>query len=152
MEDILSYQCKPEDDYYFILGIDELSSIEQINTEYKVKALECHPDKHPDDLMAVERFSRLQRAKQTLSDPALREQYDTWRRSGIAIPYDTWCAKRNVHTSMHWVSKKKKEPMLMNEAEEERAHFQQTGAVYSIHMYFSGTDFPLFCHLLCTGG
>jgi len=37
----------------------------------------------------------------------------------------------------------------MNEAEEERAHFQQTGAVYSIHMYFSGTDFPLICHLLC---
>jgi len=53
-------------------------------------------------VVVVERFSRLQRAKQTLSDPALREQYDTWRRSGIAIPYDTWCAKRNVHTvSVH---------------------------------------------------
>ncbi|KAI0230999.1 DnaJ-like subfamily C member 12 [Lamellibrachia satsuma] len=118
MEDILSYQFKPEDDYYFILGVDELSSIEQINAEYKLKALKCHPDKNPDVQSAVERFSRLQKAKQTLSDPASREQYDIWRRSGIAIPYEAWCAKRNVHTSMHWASRKKKEPMLMNQSED----------------------------------
>ncbi|KAG7999930.1 DnaJ-like protein subfamily C member 12 [Nibea albiflora] len=43
--------CKPEDleDYYGLLGCDELSSTEQILNEYKIRALACHPDKHLDN-------------------------------------------------------------------------------------------------------
>uniref|UniRef100_A0A3Q2P359 J domain-containing protein n=1 Tax=Fundulus heteroclitus TaxID=8078 RepID=A0A3Q2P359_FUNHE len=42
---------KPEDleDYYGLLGCDELSSTEQILNEYRIRALACHPDKHPDN-------------------------------------------------------------------------------------------------------
>ncbi|XP_009576696.1 PREDICTED: dnaJ homolog subfamily C member 12-like, partial [Fulmarus glacialis] len=41
--------CRPDDleDYYNLLGCDELSTVEQILAEFKIKALECHPDKHP---------------------------------------------------------------------------------------------------------
>uniref|UniRef100_A0A671LRN3 J domain-containing protein n=1 Tax=Sinocyclocheilus anshuiensis TaxID=1608454 RepID=A0A671LRN3_9TELE len=49
MEAILS--CRKEDleDYYGLLGCDELSTTEQIVNEFKVRALACHPDKHPEN-------------------------------------------------------------------------------------------------------
>ncbi|KAK1905628.1 DnaJ like subfamily C member 12 [Dissostichus eleginoides] len=54
MEAILN--SKPEDleDYYGLLGCDELSSTEQILNEYKIRALACHPDKHLDSPTAAE--------------------------------------------------------------------------------------------------
>ncbi|GFO38077.1 Dnaj homolog subfamily c member 12 [Plakobranchus ocellatus] len=102
IDDILSSAKKPEDDFYFILGCDETSSEEQISTEYKARVLSCHPDKHPHDREAHEKFSKLSRAKETLLDPDKRKDYDKWRRSEIALPYDTWRSMAHVKTSMHW--------------------------------------------------
>ncbi|XP_061914721.1 dnaJ homolog subfamily C member 12 isoform X3 [Entelurus aequoreus] len=53
MEALLN--CKPEDleDYYGLLGCNELSSTGQILNEYKIRALACHPDKHLDNPKAV---------------------------------------------------------------------------------------------------
>ncbi|KAG8435256.1 hypothetical protein GDO86_013272 [Hymenochirus boettgeri] len=76
-------------DYYSLLGCDELSTVEQILAEYKVRALECHPDKHPGNQKAVEDFQKLQQAKETLANEESRSQY-----------------------SMHWAVQNKKEPML----------------------------------------
>ncbi|KAK2156988.1 hypothetical protein LSH36_201g04019 [Paralvinella palmiformis] len=113
MDSILSYERLEEDDYYNILGCDELSSIEQICAEYRLKAVECHPDKHPEDPDAAKKFATLQRAKETLCDPKLRVQYDTWKRSGLSMSYQDWKARKDtIHTSLHWAVMKKKEPMI----------------------------------------
>ena len=42
---ILEYQKDPNEDFYQLLGCDRLSTVEQIQTEFKVRARECHPDK-----------------------------------------------------------------------------------------------------------
>ncbi|XP_030835824.1 dnaJ homolog subfamily C member 12-like [Strongylocentrotus purpuratus] len=132
MDAILNNEKKPEDDYYVLLGCDELSTTEQINAEYKFRVLEVHPDKHPDDPRAVEKFQKIQRARETLTDEKLRHDYDLWRRSGLSIPYETWSAtKGSVHMTMHWAMKKKKEPML-----EDGSQLQTSSSSYSGH----GTD------------
>uniref|UniRef100_A0A3P8UD69 DnaJ (Hsp40) homolog, subfamily C, member 12 n=1 Tax=Amphiprion percula TaxID=161767 RepID=A0A3P8UD69_AMPPE len=113
MEAVLS--CKPEDleDYYGLLGCDELSSTEQILNEYKIRALACHPDKHLDNPRAVADFQKLQEAKEVLCNEAKRKNYDLWKRSGVTIPFHEWQALNDsVKTSMHWAVRNKKEPML----------------------------------------
>lgn len=86
--------CKPEDleDYYGLLGCDELSSTEQILNEYKIRALACHPDKHLDSPRAVADFQKLQEAKEVLCDETKRKNYDLWKRSGVTIPFHDWQA------------------------------------------------------------
>ncbi|XP_016420888.1 dnaJ homolog subfamily C member 12-like isoform X4 [Sinocyclocheilus rhinocerous] len=113
MEAILS--CRKEDleDYYGLLGCDELSTTEQIVNEFKVRALACHPDKHPENPKAVEEFQKLKEAKEVLTDDKKRKNYDLWLRSRIAIPFSEWRAlSDSVKTSMHWAVRSKKEPML----------------------------------------
>ncbi|XP_061083831.1 dnaJ homolog subfamily C member 12 isoform X2 [Conger conger] len=107
--------CKAEDleDYYGLLGCDELSSSEQILAEYKVRAMECHPDKNPDNPQAVQDFQKLQEAKEVLTNENARNNYNLWRRSKITIPFRDWQALGDsVKASMHWAVKTKKEPML----------------------------------------
>ncbi|XP_025898453.1 dnaJ homolog subfamily C member 12 isoform X2 [Nothoprocta perdicaria] len=107
--------CSPGDleDYYNLLGCDELSTVEQILAEFKIKALECHPDKHPGDPKAVESFQKLQQAKEILANEESRAHYDYWRRSKIAIPFQQWEALSNsVKTMMHWAVQRKKDQML----------------------------------------
>merc|ERR1712136_329842 len=100
------------EDYYAILGCNELSSNEQILTEYRILARDFHPDKNSSD-GAKEKFCMLQQAKEVLGDQQKRKNYDAWRRSGIQIPYSMWKTKQDAaHSSMHWVSKKKTDPML----------------------------------------
>ncbi|XP_010193091.1 PREDICTED: dnaJ homolog subfamily C member 12 [Mesitornis unicolor] len=107
--------CRPDDleDYYSLLGCDELSTVEQITAEFKIKALECHPDKHPGNPKAVENFQKLQQAKEILTNEESRARYDYWRRSKITIPFQQWEALSNsVKTSMHWAVQNKKDQML----------------------------------------
>nr|XP_057920439.1 dnaJ homolog subfamily C member 12 [Doryrhamphus excisus] len=113
MEAVL--KCQPGDleDYYGLLGCDELSSTEQIVNEYKIRALSCHPDKHLDNPKAVAEFQKLQEAKEVLCNDTKRKKYDLWRRSGVAISFHDWQALNDsVRTSMHWAVRNKKEPML----------------------------------------
>ncbi|XP_053561090.1 dnaJ homolog subfamily C member 12 [Bombina bombina] len=87
--------------------------VEQIIAEYKVRALECHPDKHPGNEHAVQDFQALQKAKEVLTNEVARAQYDHWRRSSILVPFSQWAVLQDsVKMSMHWGVKHKKEPML----------------------------------------
>ena len=47
-----------QDDFYSLLGCDELATTEQINAEFRQKAKECHPDKNPGDQAAKKLFER----------------------------------------------------------------------------------------------
>jgi len=112
MESILSYSPSEEDDYYTVLGCTELSSTEQVMAEYKQRAKLCHPDKTPQDSQAAMKFQRLHKAKAILSDSQSRKNYDLWRRSGVCISYDKWCALSATHSSMHWAPRKVMDKML----------------------------------------
>lgn len=113
LDAILSGAEDVGEDYYSLLGCDELSSTEQISAEFKCQALKCHPDKHPSDASAAEHFKKLLRAKEVLTDSETRDRYDKWRRSGLDIPFEQWNAlSSSVQASMHWATRNKKEPML----------------------------------------
>ncbi|XP_042358294.1 dnaJ homolog subfamily C member 12 [Plectropomus leopardus] len=152
MEAILN--CKPEDleDYYGLLGCDELSSTEQILNEYKIRALACHPDKHLDNPRAVADFQKLQEAKEVLCNETKRKNYDHWKRSGVNIPFHDWQALNDsVKTSMHWAVRNKKEPMLeasnaetpvTSQAEDHHAE-QETQRMSSCDAMPSSSD---YCH------
>lgn len=113
MDEILKYRLEDNEDYYTLLGCDELSSVEQILAEFKVRALECHPDKHPENSKAVETFQKLQKAKEILTNEESRARYDHWRRSQMSMPFQQWEAlSDSVKTSMHWAVRGKKDLML----------------------------------------
>ncbi|MEP0545765.1 MAG: DnaJ C-terminal domain-containing protein [Rhodothermales bacterium] len=67
-------------DYYQILGLDEHAPAEAIKKAYRACARAHHPDRHPDDAKAAERFKGVTEAYDVLSDPARRQQYDLLRQ------------------------------------------------------------------------
>ncbi|XP_071829687.1 dnaJ homolog subfamily C member 12-like [Apostichopus japonicus] len=113
MDEIWNATITDEDDFYKVLGCDESSTMEQIMTEYKALARECHPDKRPNDPEAAERFSKIQKAREVLGNEESRADYDKWRRSGLTIRYSTWLATHgHARMSLHWATKKKPQPAL----------------------------------------
>ncbi|CCK72753.1 Caj1p KNAG_0L01330 [Huiozyma naganishii CBS 8797] len=74
-----------ETEYYDVLGIPPTATATEIKKAYRRKAMETHPDKHPDDPTASERFQQVGEAYQVLSDPDLRKQYDEFGKDN-AVP------------------------------------------------------------------
>jgi curved DNA-binding protein CbpA len=64
-------------DHYAVLGVPRGASAEEIRTAYRRAARASHPDLHPDDVTAQERFKRVQVAYEVLGDPARRAAYDS---------------------------------------------------------------------------
>ncbi len=63
-------------DYYEVLGVEKTASAEDIKKAYRKLAKECHPDLHPNDKNAEERFKELNEANEVLSDADKRARYD----------------------------------------------------------------------------
>ncbi|KXZ47821.1 hypothetical protein GPECTOR_32g433 [Gonium pectorale] len=63
-------------DLYKELGLERDAKIEDIKRAYRRLALQCHPDKNPDDPAAHERFQRISVAYSVLSDEGKRKFYD----------------------------------------------------------------------------
>ena len=61
--------------FYDALGVDEDASTEEIRSAYRAKVKETHPDVS-DANDAEERFKRVTRAKEVLTDAAERDRYD----------------------------------------------------------------------------
>lgn len=113
VDEILNYQKNPDDDFYTLLGCDEHSTAEQITAEFKLLALQYHPDKNDGDKEAEAKFQQLKEAKETLCDPSKRALYDKWRQSGIAMGYKQWLGmKDHVQQSMHWSKPNTKDRMI----------------------------------------
>jgi curved DNA-binding protein CbpA len=66
----------PSKDYYSFLNLTAKASASEIRRAYRKLALECHPDHHPDDRKAEERFKRINEAYSVLGDAQKRRDYD----------------------------------------------------------------------------
>ena len=68
MDAILDYTRDPNEDFYQVLGCHRLSTTEQIQTEFKIRAKECHPDKQKNITESnPERFQLLLKVRQALA-------------------------------------------------------------------------------------
>ncbi len=78
-----------EKDYYKVLGVPKDAKPEQIKKAFRKIARENHPDQHPGDKAAEQRFKEASEANDVLSDPDKRREYDEQRAifgSGFRFP------------------------------------------------------------------
>ncbi len=71
-----------EKDYYKILGVAESADAKTITKAYRKLARDSHPDTHPGNDEALERFKEVSGAYDVLGDDAKRKEYDEVRRLG----------------------------------------------------------------------
>ena len=82
------------EDFYGILGVSRDASQAELDKAYRKLVIKHHPDHNPDDKGAKDRFTRIQNAYDTLSDPEKRKMYDRFgadyekfAHAGGAHPY-----------------------------------------------------------------
>jgi curved DNA-binding protein CbpA len=67
----------PERNYYEVLGLSKMASIEDVQAHYLQKMHEVHPDRNPgNEEEATDRTIEVVNAYRTLSDPQARKLYD----------------------------------------------------------------------------
>ena len=70
-------------DFYATLGLSRDASADEIKKAYRKKALECHPDRNPDNPQAEANFKLVSEAYEVLSDESRRRMYDQYGEEGL---------------------------------------------------------------------
>jgi molecular chaperone DnaJ len=70
-------------DYYEVLGVSRQCSAEELRVAFRKIAMDSHPDRHPNDPVAHERFKEASEAYAVLSDPERRRSYDLFGHSAV---------------------------------------------------------------------
>jgi len=85
--------------YYKVLDVPTNASPADIKKAYYKMAKLHHPDKHPEDPNAAQKFQTLSEAYQVLSDPRLRQRYDQFGVEG-ARPEGGFMSARDVFNAL----------------------------------------------------
>ena len=86
-------------DYYQLLGLAADASHDQIKQAFRRQARLYHPDLHPDNPEAAEKFRQLRRAYEVLIDTRQRSAYDRERAIGANVPVEQSSAGSTDATS-----------------------------------------------------
>lgn len=70
-------------DYYNIIGLTRSANDADIKKAYRKLALKFHPEKNPNDQVALEKFKQISEAYDVLSDPRKRATYDQFGEEGL---------------------------------------------------------------------
>ncbi len=70
-------------DYYEVLGLEKGASEDDIKKAYRKSAKKYHPDLHPGDKVAEEKFKEVNEAYEVLSDSEKRTRYDQFGHAGV---------------------------------------------------------------------
>jgi len=70
-------------DYYEILGVEKNASKDEIKKAYRKIALQCHPDRNPDNKQAEEKFKEATEAYDILIDDQKKAAYDQYGFAGV---------------------------------------------------------------------
>lgn len=68
-----------QENHYEVLGLARDADVMDIRKAYKALALSWHPDKNPDCEACAERFARISKSYETLSNPERKKAYDNQR-------------------------------------------------------------------------
>lgn len=74
---------KQKNDPYDILGVSPKAGADEIKKAYRKLVRSSHPDLHPDDAGAAERFKAIGSAYELLKDPETRARYDAGEIDGL---------------------------------------------------------------------
>ncbi|KAH8241302.1 hypothetical protein KR032_007706 [Drosophila birchii] len=106
---------------YDLLGISIEAEQNEIRKAYRKRALDCHPDKNPDNPQAAERFHELSKALEILTDESARAAYDKVLRAKKAAEL----------RSRQLDSKRQKLKQELEQREREALHKLQKSQPYS---------------------
>ena len=72
------------DNFYKVLGVDEIASKEEIKKSYRTLQMKYHPDKNNNSQDAINMTQKLNEAYETLGGDEKREEYDMTRNNPFA--------------------------------------------------------------------